>query len=495
MLAEPPAYAGAVDGDVEYVGLVADSWDALRGDTSNWDDRHFYLDLIREGDEPALDIGCGTGRLLLDYLQQGIDIDGVDNSPEMLAICQSKADAGGLQPRLYLQRTERLRLPRRYRTTIVASSSFQLIIEPADAAEALRRFRDHLEPGGMLALPFGRDPADPYDETSTREATLDDGSIIRKTLRSVWDPRTQLESTDELFEVLRDGALVRTERHRRDSATRGYRPEQVRALLTDAGFGGIEWYSGFSREPARPADELYTVVARRRPITSTDDPLPTPRTPPTTSARPERGACRCPIGVHDAQREADQLVGPGRDSAQVEPLQDHDAGREELDVRRLRRSLRRDRQVVDPHQPHTSASQRRGGGGIETDEVGRECGAFPEVRVPRPEDEPRLPVGDAKPVERIGVDRSADRTGVDHVRRPDQRVERQCVDAGTTGDEVRRRIDVRAGVGAHLEARDIGNRAVRDRRRELDVDRRIARIGWHPLADRDADVDPVHGGA
>ncbi len=73
------------EGDVEYVGLMAEEWDALRGDTSDWEDRHFFLEVIRERGEPVLDIGCGTGRLLLDYLQQGIDIDGVDNSAEMLA--------------------------------------------------------------------------------------------------------------------------------------------------------------------------------------------------------------------------------------------------------------------------------------------------------------------------------------------------------------------------------------------------------------------------
>jgi sarcosine oxidase subunit beta len=35
--------------------------------------------------------------LLLDYLAAGIDIDGVDNSPEMLAICREKAQKPGLQ--------------------------------------------------------------------------------------------------------------------------------------------------------------------------------------------------------------------------------------------------------------------------------------------------------------------------------------------------------------------------------------------------------------
>ena len=66
---KPPAH--------EYHGLMAEAWDLLRGDTSGWDDRPFYLELIRRFGEPALDVGCGTGRLLLDYLAEGIEIERV----------------------------------------------------------------------------------------------------------------------------------------------------------------------------------------------------------------------------------------------------------------------------------------------------------------------------------------------------------------------------------------------------------------------------------
>ena len=77
--------------DYENRGLIAQAWDLLRGDTSNWGDRPFYRDIIRASGQPVLDIGCGTGRLLLDYLTDGIDIDRVDVSPEMLEICRQKA--------------------------------------------------------------------------------------------------------------------------------------------------------------------------------------------------------------------------------------------------------------------------------------------------------------------------------------------------------------------------------------------------------------------
>jgi ubiquinone/menaquinone biosynthesis C-methylase UbiE len=95
-----------------YSGLAASNWDLGRGDTSNWSDRAFYLEVIQGYGQPALELGCGTGRLLLDYLQQGIDIEGIDFSPEMIAICRAKAEKLNISPNLYQQKMETLDLRR-----------------------------------------------------------------------------------------------------------------------------------------------------------------------------------------------------------------------------------------------------------------------------------------------------------------------------------------------------------------------------------------------
>jgi SAM-dependent methyltransferase len=250
------------EGDVEYVGLMAEAWDALRGDTSDWEDRHFYLDLIRERGEPVLDVGCGTGRLLLDYLGQGIDVDGIDNSAEMLALCRRKAARLGLTPNLHLQSMSTLNLPRRYRTIIVPSSSFQLVLEREEAGRTLDAFHRHLEPGGTLAIPIivlGQS----YDRSWTAEAPLEDGSTVRRTAREAFDATRRVESTDDVYEVFRDGELIRSERHARDSATLAWTPDELRGALVAHGFDDLEFLSGFTREPHEPIDEIFTVLARR----------------------------------------------------------------------------------------------------------------------------------------------------------------------------------------------------------------------------------------
>ena len=250
------------DADVEYVGLIAEAWDALRGDTSFWDDRHFFLEVVRERGDPVLDVGCGTGRLLLDFLGQGIDVDGVDNSAEMLALCRRKAERLGLTPNLHLQSMSELDLPRRYRTVMVPSSSFQLLLDRAEAGRALDAFHRHLEPGGTLALPIIV-----FEEASeqswTAEAPFDDGSTVRRTARAVFDPVRRVESTDDLYEVFRDGQVVRSERHVRDRATLAWTPDEVRDALEARGFVELEFLSGFTRRPHKAGDEEFSVLARR----------------------------------------------------------------------------------------------------------------------------------------------------------------------------------------------------------------------------------------
>jgi SAM-dependent methyltransferase len=260
--------------DHEYRGLMAAAWDLLRGDTSGWQDRPFFLDQIRRFGEPALDVGCGTGRLLLDYLRLGIDIEGVDSSPEMLALCREKAANLGLSPTLHLQEMQDLDLPRRFRTICVPSSSFQLVLDPDHARRAMERFAAHLEPGGRLVMPFialGR-PGAPLEETWTREAVRpEDGALIRRTAWARYDPATGLEETRDRYEVVVDGRVVRAETHERNPATRGYTVEQATALFRDVGFEVESVLSEFTLEPYDPSRPgahhpdggVFTIVARR----------------------------------------------------------------------------------------------------------------------------------------------------------------------------------------------------------------------------------------
>jgi SAM-dependent methyltransferase len=255
--------------DFEYYGLMAQTWDLLRGDTSNWADRRRYLALIAESGQPVLDVGCGTGRLLLDYRQQGIDIDGMDNSPDMLALLHARAADLGLAVTALQQTMQTLDMPRRYRTILVPSSSFQLLLTPQDAAEAMRRFYAHLLPGGALIMSLYLDyldgmPDSPPEWSLTGEKTRpSDGALLRRWSRGWLDPADGLEHTEDCYEVLVEGKVVQDELHRRSPATKFYTQEQARAVYAAAGFERIQFFKEFTAQPAGPGDNLFTALGFR----------------------------------------------------------------------------------------------------------------------------------------------------------------------------------------------------------------------------------------
>lgn len=254
--------------EYEYRGLLAETWDLLRGDTTNWPDRLFYLELIERYGQPVLDIGCGTGRLLLDYSKQGIDIDGVDNSPEMLALCRAKANQLDIKPNLYQQYMEKLDLPRRYQTIIVPSSSFQLVIDRQHARQAMQRFYEHLQTGGVLAMPFMTlwQPGNPLisDWKLSRESVRpNDGALVRRFSMSRYDPKTECESTEDRYEVYKDGELLKREHHKRSPATRSYRQNQAKELYEQAGFIDVNLFSEFTWEAVKTEDTIFVVIGFR----------------------------------------------------------------------------------------------------------------------------------------------------------------------------------------------------------------------------------------
>ena len=246
---------------------MARAWDVLRGDTSDWDDRFYYLEIIHKHGQPVLDVGCGTGRLLLDYLQQGVDMDGVDNSPEMLELCRQKAALMGLEARIYESYMETLDLPRRYQTILVPSSSFQLIVDAESADAALKRLKAHLLPGGIIAASIMTlwTPGSPLEsEWEQISAPTEEGLVYRKEAYSRYDPECECESTSDLYQVIREGTVVEEEWHERSPAVRSYSQEQARAVFEDAGFSDVRLYSGFTFDPVKPGDTLFVVTGRRK---------------------------------------------------------------------------------------------------------------------------------------------------------------------------------------------------------------------------------------
>lgn len=137
-----------------HYGITARWWAEFNTDGPEIE---YFRRYVQAG-QPALDLACGTGRLLLPYLREGLDVDGCDVSGDMLALCREAAEQEGLEARLYQQPKHELDLPRRYRTVFMCGG-LGVGCTRAEDMEAMRRVYDQLEPGGTFVL----DNEVPYD--------------------------------------------------------------------------------------------------------------------------------------------------------------------------------------------------------------------------------------------------------------------------------------------------------------------------------------------
>jgi SAM-dependent methyltransferase len=217
-------------------------------------DLDFYRTAATQAGGPVLDVACGTGRVLLPLLADGIDADGIDNSAEMLERLRHNARARGVAPRVQLADMRDFRMPRRYAGVIIPFNAYAHNLTRDDQLATLRCCHDHLLPGGrllfdafsatdeMLAEPV----AEPVLELETRHP--DTGMLLRLYDGRALDVAAQTQhSRIEIQELDAAGAVAHA--HRFETVVAWLTPAQIESLLSEAGFARWELTGGLDGRP------------------------------------------------------------------------------------------------------------------------------------------------------------------------------------------------------------------------------------------------------
>jgi len=255
-------------------GLIADWWAEFNTDGPEID---YYRRFIEDG-QPALDAGCGTGRLLLPWLRAGLDVDGCDVSADMIERCRARARADGLEPTLWTAALHELDPPRRYRT-IVLCGVFGIGTTREQDQEGLRRCHDALEPGGTLLLdnevPYSvasrwrrwtkeeRDalPA-PWPESGTVKVAADGSEFELRARTTAVDPLDQTVWMEMRAEKRREGQVVASE-EAQPISLRSYFRDEIVLMLGKAGFADVVVRGGYTDAEPSPDDDFLVFVAKR----------------------------------------------------------------------------------------------------------------------------------------------------------------------------------------------------------------------------------------
>jgi hypothetical protein len=91
----------------------------------------------------------------------------------------------------------------------------------------------------------------------------ENGHKYRRLARGWFDPESECERTEDLYQLMVGDQVIKQELHQRDPATRAYTQDQARTLFEKAGFKEMNLFSEFTVEPVKKTDTLFTIVAKK----------------------------------------------------------------------------------------------------------------------------------------------------------------------------------------------------------------------------------------
>jgi SAM-dependent methyltransferase len=261
-------------GEYEEYALIAELYDHIVPYRDR-PDIAFFVEAAQEAGSPVLEVGCGTGRVLIPTARAGLDIVGLDRSQDMLSVCrrrlQDEPEAVQARVRLVQGDMRRFELGEAFTLATIPFRPFQHLITVADQLSCLESIRRHLVEGGTLILDVFNPSLDflinrPVGEELAEEPEFcmpDGRRVIRRHKTVAHDRFNQVNDFELIYYVKHpDG---REERLVQSFRLRYLFRFEVEHLLARAGFVVEHVYAGYDKSEygsTYPGELLF--VARRR---------------------------------------------------------------------------------------------------------------------------------------------------------------------------------------------------------------------------------------
>ncbi|MTI95244.1 MAG: class I SAM-dependent methyltransferase [Firmicutes bacterium] len=223
------------------------------------EDLEFYLELARG--RRVLDIGCGTGRVMLPLLQAGVDVTGIDMSPHMLKLAAEKLNGAGFTPELHQGDMRDFNLESEFDLIIIPYYSMTYMHSDAERSTVLNCCWRHLASGGMLAFDF---------DAGTNETNLSKPWLgfekIDPNSGDVTIQTVQMNQVDPHLRIINmityriNGSASRIDVNA--SVEASIPAPRMQALLEATGFSVQEFYQDYQYTPYAGGEECVVVAKK-----------------------------------------------------------------------------------------------------------------------------------------------------------------------------------------------------------------------------------------
>ncbi len=222
------------------------------------EDVQFFVNEAIAAKGEVLELGCGTGRVLIPIARAGVPITGLDVSPAMLAQCRTRlaAESPDVRSRVTLLQGDMttFELRKTFALVTMPFRPFQHLQTVDDQLACLTRVHRHLEAGGRLILDLFNPSLDylvnrpvGVEMPEGPPFTMPDGRHVVRTFRiTAQDRFTQVNDVELIYDVTQDG---RRERHVHAFRMRYLFRFEAEHLLARAGFVVDALYAGYDRSP------------------------------------------------------------------------------------------------------------------------------------------------------------------------------------------------------------------------------------------------------
>jgi SAM-dependent methyltransferase len=172
-------------------------------------DLRLWRELADAEGSPILDVGAGTGRVTLDLARRGHEVVALDLSAELLGALRERGK--GLAVSTIAADARDFAIDRRFPLMLVPMQTLQLLGGAPGRARFLACARDHLAPGGLLAVALA-DALECFDEEHDQPPPPDfrevDGVVYASRPVRVRDlgGRAAIDRVREIIDV--DGTLT-----------------------------------------------------------------------------------------------------------------------------------------------------------------------------------------------------------------------------------------------------------------------------------------------
>ncbi len=212
-----------------------------------------------------LDMGCGTGTLTQLMAKKGYDMIGIDNSQAMLQIAMEKKEKSGLDILYLLQDMRELELYSTVGAVISVCDSLNYLLEEEDILQTFRLVNNYLYPNGLFIFDF--------NTVYKYREVIGDTTIAenREDCSFIWENYYHEEEEINEYDLT---IFVKMEKQETEKQVfkrfyenhyqRGYRLEQMRKLIEEAGMKFVEAIDADTHEAVTQESERIYIVAREQ---------------------------------------------------------------------------------------------------------------------------------------------------------------------------------------------------------------------------------------